>query len=141
MAESPGQTARLYAADTGPGSFIGARVAVTLAKTMAYAEGVQVLGAPSFDLISPDQTSVVPSRKGEFFIRRPGEEPFRASELPSEPFVGYGAGIENPFYPSAAGFARLGDLKAMDPFDLMPTYLIEPSISTPKTPYRTVGGV
>ncbi|HJP83334.1 MAG TPA: tRNA (adenosine(37)-N6)-threonylcarbamoyltransferase complex dimerization subunit type 1 TsaB, partial [Fimbriimonadaceae bacterium] len=50
----------LIVADLGPGSFTGVKVAVTLAKSLAFALSVQTAGATSFDLISTDQTAVLP---------------------------------------------------------------------------------
>jgi len=130
------KSATLFAADRGPGSFTGVKVAVTIAKTMAFAAGVKVVGADSFNLIDPDGTVVTPSKRGEWFIRRPGTEAIRQEELPEEPYLGFGPGIEPPRYPLASGFARLlPSLVEMEPELLVPNYLIEPSISAPKTPY------
>lgn len=129
------KVATLFAADLGPGSFTGMKVAVTIAKTMAFAEGVKTIGADSFDLIDPSGVVVMPSKRGEWFIRRVGQEPVRQEKLPDEPFLGYGPGIESSVYPQAAGFARLLErLSPIDPERLVPNYLIEPSISQPKTP-------
>lgn len=129
-----------FAADLGPGSFIGARVATTLAKTFAFAQGAMCYGATSFDLISPSQTVVFPSKKGEWFIRRIGEPLIRSTELPEEPYVGFGPGLEPVQYPEAAGFVHLSP-EEVEPERLMPFYAIEPSISLPKVPFRTPGGV
>jgi len=132
----------LFAADLGPGSFTGVKVAVTIAKTMAFAGGVKVIGADSFDLIDPDGTVVMPSKRGEWFVRRPGMEAIRQELLPSEPYSGFGPGIEPPQYPLASAFAQLLDkLTPMEPELLVPNYLIEPSISVPKTPYAERHGV
>jgi len=127
----------LFAADLGPGSFIGVRVGVTLAKTLAFATSKLCIGASSFDLITADRTVVMPSKKAEFFVRIPNAEVFRTDKLP-EPadFVGYGSGIEEPVYPNAARFASLLQrLPPMAPELLIPQYMIEPSISTPRKPY------
>jgi tRNA threonylcarbamoyladenosine biosynthesis protein TsaB len=125
-----------FAADLGPGSFTGVRVGVTLAKTLAYAHGTLAYGLDSFDLVSSGDVVVLPSKKGEFFVRQPGALPVRTTELPSGPFVGYGHERDENAYPSAAAFApRIATLKGCPPEKLVPAYLIEPSISTPKKPY------
>lgn len=113
----------LFAADLGPGSFTGVRVGIVLAKTLAWAQGARCAGADAFDLVSPDETVALPSRKGEWFVRVPGEPPVRTREAPSEVGV-----------PLASGFARLS-LIPISPYELVPAYLLEPSISKPKRDY------
>lgn len=69
------------AAGVGPGSYTGVRIAVTVAKTMAWAQGIPVYGfssmealawswsGPSYDA-QPDQTWIVPlldARRGQVF--------------------------------------------------------------------------
>ena len=131
----------LFVSDLGPGSFIGARVCVTLAKTLAYASEKPSSGADAFDLISPVQTVAIPSRKGEYFVRVPGNEPVRTAELPRE-VVGYGAAFETPMMPHAKRFAvLLPKLRPTEPELLLPEYLLEPSISVPKKPYGLEGRV
>ena len=119
---------RLFAADLGPGSFTGVRVGIVLAKTLAWAQGVACGGADAFDLVAPDRTVALPSRKGEWFVRVPGSPPERTREAPAE----IGA-------PLAAGFARLV-LDPVAPETLVPAYLLEPSISVPKVAYGRPGG-
>lgn len=132
--------ATLFAADLGPGSFTGVKVAVTIAKAMAFAQGVKCIGADSFDLISPDETVVLPSKRGEWFVRTPGHEPHRQPELPEEDFKGYGPGIDDQVFPTAARFAALlSRLEPIEPERLVPNYLIEPSISQPKKPLSPLG--
>ncbi len=126
----------LFAADTGPGSFTGVRVGIVLAKTLAFVHGAQCIGADAFDLVSKDQTVVMPSKKGEFFVRRIGEEPYRTKDLPTgEDFKGFGfPGGED--YPLASGFSRLlAQCEPETPEAFAPMYLIEPSISLPKRPF------
>jgi len=131
--------AELFAADLGPGSFTGVKVAVTIAKTLAFSKGKQVVGADSFDLIAPDRTVVMPSKKGEFFVRRANADPIRTPDLPDEDFVGFGPGVEPQTFPDAARFAALlPSLRPMAPEMLVPNYLIEPSISTPKSPLSAI---
>lgn len=130
----------LFCADLGPGSFTGTRVGIVLAKSLAYTLGKKCAGADCFDLMSPTKVAVMPSKRGEYFIRVPGEIPFRTVELPDGDFVGYGfEGGDKP--PSAAGFSLVLDkLVPVAAGEFVPDYLIEPSISTPKKPYRKVGG-
>jgi len=141
MAQEAGlrvEDADLFGADIGPGSFTGVRVGVTLAKTFGYLYGRPVAGATSFDLISPKEIVLLPSKKNEFFIRRPGLPPYRSVELPIESFVGFGPGIERQVYPEAARFVDL--LECLVPTGAMsfvPEYLIEPSISIPKKPFAS----
>lgn len=129
----------LFVADVGPGSFTGTRVGVVLAKTLAFAQSAKAAGIPSFDLISPNELVAVPSRKGEYFIRAPGKAPVRSSEVP-EGAVGYGPAFTEPLFPnpSACG-SLLNGLAVLEPERLVPEYLMEPSISQPKSPYRASG--
>lgn len=130
----------LFAADIGPGSFTGVRVGVMLAKSFAWTQGKPVAGADAFDLISPDRAVVLPSKKGEYFVRLPGEAPYRDAEAPADA-VGYGPDREPNTPPHAAGFALLVDrLERVDPLTFAPAYLIEPSISIPKKAYRVAEG-
>lgn len=134
------KSAELFLSDLGPGSFTGVKVGITLAKTLAFAQGKQVGGAQSFDLIDPQGVVVLPSKRGEWFVREPGKEPHRQTELPPTPFSGYGGDLENPTYPRAERFAQLvKGIRRSRPEDLLPEYLIEPSISVPKKPYSTPG--
>lgn len=121
----------LFVSDLGPGSFTGVKVGVTLAKTLAFARGKQTAGVSSFDLIDPVGVVVVPSKRGEWFVRRPGEAAFRSTVLPDEPYSGYGVGVEPLTYPRAERFAGLA-LNRVAAEVLTPSYLIEPSISVPK---------
>ncbi len=133
--------ATLFAADLGPGSFTGVKVAVTLAKTLAFAQKVLCIGSDSFDLIDADGTVVMPSKRGEWFLRRPGQAPTRQTELPEEAFTGFGPGIAEPVFPQAAKFAvLLKKLDSIEPEKLVPNYLIEPSISVPKKPLSPLRG-
>ena len=133
------EDAKLFASDVGPGSFTGVRAGVTVCKTMAYACGIRVVGADAFDLIDPRRPVAIPSRKGEHFLRLPGRRPAVTSNLP-EGVLGYGPAFESPRYPSAKAFASLLPAReATDPERLVPLYVAEPSISTPKDP-RVKGG-
>ena len=130
--------AELFLSDLGPGSFTGVKVGVTLAKTFALARGTLAGGANSFDLIDPNATVVLPSKRGEWFIRRPHESPMRTTELPREKIKGYGPSIEDPQYPKAENFSHLiASVRRIKPELLVPEYLMEPAISQPKKPYPT----
>ena len=129
--------ADVFAVDIGPGSFTGVRVGVTLAKMFGFLFGKPVTGATSFDLVSAAQTVVLPSKKGEFFVREPSCKPYRTLDLPEGEFVGFGPGFEPQTFPDAARFEALrGRLVLSDPIEFVPEYLIDPSISTPKKPFQ-----
>lgn len=128
---------QMFVADMGPGSFTGVRVGVTLAKTFGFLHSKPVAGISAFDLIAPDRTVVLPSKRGEFFIRRVGQPAVRSVDLPEEDFLGFGPGIEPEVFPESARVC--GQVPSLVPKDaalFVPEYLIEPSISTPKKPYR-----
>ena len=132
--------AKLFVADVGPGSFIGCRVGVTLAKSFGFANKRPVAGVSSFDMIDAKHTVAFPSKKGEYFVRRLGAEVVRVPELPSGKIVGYGPAFAEQTYPDAARVASLLEkITPTEPELLLPEYLIEPSISTPKTPYKREG--
>lgn len=68
----------LVAVDSGPGSFTGLRIAVTFAKTFAYATGADVLGVSSMDVLArqaaaarngpmPRLWSLVDAHRGQLF--------------------------------------------------------------------------
>ena len=118
----------LFAADLGPGSFTGVRVGIVLAKTLAWSQNAWCAGVDAFDLVDPLGVVALPSRKGEWFVRTPGAGLDRTREEP--PAVGV---------PRASGFARLA-LTPITPYELLPAYLLEPSISTPKRDYRRPNG-
>ena len=130
------EDATLFCADIGPGSFTGVRVGVTLAKSFGFLYNRPVAGGNSFDLISRDLITVLPSKKGEFFVRVPGQDPVRTIDLPTESYVGFGPGVDPVTYPDAARFSLLvKDLIPVDAGSFVPKYLIEPSISIPKKPF------
>jgi len=131
----------LFVADLGPGSFTGTRVGVTLAKSLGYAHAKPCAGVTSFDLISTERVVVFPSKRGEWFVRIPGKEITR-TELPLEELrklhpelIGFGPGLEPLTYPTAQNVRSVvRELKPVSAAELLPVYLIEPSISTPKKP-------
>lgn len=133
------ESATGFVADVGPGSFTGVRVGVTLAKTFGYLGSVPTAGVPAFDLISRELPAVVPNRKGEWFLRLPGQTAELVRELPAE-FVGYGAGDPETFPDPARVAGLLGKLRWVGAEALTPAYLVEPSISQPKRAYGVLGG-
>jgi len=126
----------VYVADTGPGSFIGVRVAVTLAKSLAWASGRLCSGVSAFDLIAPDALVAFPSKRGEYFVR--SATGVELSKQVPEGATGFGPDFETPAYPDLRNLRYLWDrIQPTEPALLLPEYIIEPSISTPKTPYAT----
>lgn len=121
-----------FVADVGPGGFSGTRVGVTLAKTLGFAKGVKVAGVDAFDLITSAAAVAVPVRRGTYLVREPG----RAASLTMgvEGSVGYGPAFESPTFPLAER-AIPSRLVWIEPEALLPVYLVEPSISTPKKPF------
>ncbi len=59
----------------GPGSFTGVRIAVSYAKSLAYASGIPLVGISSYDALEPDDAplpvlTVVHGRRGVICARR-----------------------------------------------------------------------
>lgn len=126
--------------DEGPGGFTGVKVGVTFAKTLAWANKLDLWSVSAFDLISPGTAVVVPSKKGQWYLRTLGSAPeIINGDLPSN-VCGYGTGVENPIYPKASRAyddgVRLTQVEAMA---AVPIYLAEPSVSTPKNPHVLKG--
>jgi tRNA threonylcarbamoyladenosine biosynthesis protein TsaB len=118
---------RLFVADIGPGSFTGVKVAVTMAKSLAFAGHLPVAGVTSFDLVDAERTVAIPSKKGESFVRVPGNE----ATIESEVAEGCIQGVE-PLAERAA--PMLASLEQTRPELLVPLYIAEPSISKPRDP-------
>jgi hypothetical protein len=122
-------------ADVGPGSFTGVRVGVTFAKAVAWAQSLPVAGVDSFDLIDPAGLVAVPCRKKQYLLREPGQEP-SVVDAPPPGCVGYGETFALPRHPDAANVCKvLAKLELTDPERLVPRYVLEPGISTPRRPY------
>ncbi|MBS1705625.1 MAG: tRNA (adenosine(37)-N6)-threonylcarbamoyltransferase complex dimerization subunit type 1 TsaB [Armatimonadetes bacterium] len=127
-------------ADLGPGSFTGVRVGVALAKSLAYSRALPVSGVGANKLIAQTGLVVFPSRKGEWYIFSCDDEPVRSAVPPEGDFVGFGPGIDPQVFPSAANVAwYVRELVWGKPESLLPNYVMEPSISTPKRPLSGVG--
>lgn len=120
-----------YGADVGPGSFTGVKVGVTIAKMLAFARGKKVAAFSAFDLISAERAGV-PSRKGNYLLKGASEEVL-AAELSGA--IGYGPDFAEQNYPLAAHAAGL-PFELIEPEQLVPNYVLEPSISKPKVAYR-----
>lgn len=125
-----------YVVDTGPGSFAGTRVAVMMAKALAWQHSKPIAGISAFDLISITEPVVIPNKRGESFLRMPGEEVtmVKTGDPIPDGSVGYGERIAEPTFPDASR-ARLDGLVWTDAMNFSMSYLVEPSISTPKKPY------
>ena len=116
----------LYVADVGPGSFTGVKVGVTIVKTLAYVEGVNVAGISSFDLINPLGPAAVGSRKGKVLVRDVGET--AEVDIDDPRAVAAIKGV-----PTAENAAKMfEELQPISPMELLPNYVLEPNISTPK---------
>ncbi|MBL8066432.1 MAG: tRNA (adenosine(37)-N6)-threonylcarbamoyltransferase complex dimerization subunit type 1 TsaB [Chthonomonadaceae bacterium] len=112
------------AVDSGPGGFTSTRVGVTFAKTLAWTLGVNAVPVTSFDLVDPEMTVCLPSKKGWVYRRVPGQA---IEAIPSECMA--------EAVPSARNYeklVRLGRTSPIDPRLIVPNYVAEPSISKPK---------
>lgn len=131
--------ARGFVADIGPGSFTGVKVGVTIVKSFGLGFDKQVAGISSFDLIATDRVVAIANVSGRFFVRHPGDEGYLQEGLPECDFVGYGKGLEKAHYPVAANAGvTVANLVWMRPEALVPLYIAEPSISTPKQAYGSL---
>ncbi len=143
---------RLFVADSGPGSFVGIRVGITLAKSLGKVLGRQCASISAFDLIDPSRAAAIPRRKGEWWLRLPGEEPLAVSDdallrrlaidsSGARAVSGYGSQFSEPTFPIADRAGPLLQLLRPEaPEALLPMYLAEPSISTPKRPFGLAPG-
>ncbi len=132
------QDIELFGADLGPGSFTGVRVGVTVTKTLAFTMQKRVAGFSAFDLIAATGARRIPARRGAFLYTANGNEPIELPESDSrlENAVGYGGSFKTQFYPSAARAGEFFEsMNVIPPEQLLPEYILEPSISTPKKPF------
>lgn len=132
----------IFAADVGPGSFTGAKVGVTIAKSLAYALEKKAAALSAFDLICPPPNSApvaIPCRKHNYLLRETPDAPpiLVAGDDPRlETAIGYGTIFPDPAYPLPENAAPLYSLLVpVSPELLVPEYVLEPSISRPKKPY------
>ena len=126
----------VFAADLGPGSFTGVKVAVTLAKSLAFSLDKRAAGFSAFDLIAHGGTAAVPSRRGWYLLRKPDGEPLevRSGDDRLKRAKGYGDAFETETLPLAER-AEFASLHALSPAALVPEYVLEPGTSLPKTPF------
>jgi tRNA A37 threonylcarbamoyladenosine modification protein TsaB len=114
-----------FAADVGPGSFTGTRVGVTLAKTFAYRYKKTCFAIDAFNLIDPERPVAIRNRVGEWFLRDPGQIAKLVTDYPED-------AIQD--CPHAQNFLRRYAMERAA-MELVPEYLVEPSISVPKNPF------
>lgn len=126
---------RTIVVDTGPGSFTGVKVGVTMAKIWAELAGAELRAISSFDLIDPAAIVALPLRTGMWLLRHPGREAEVVDELPSGLVPAYGRdGGRCPR--AASAFHRLEFSHVAGALDLVPAYVAEPNISVPKVAFR-----
>jgi len=118
-----------FVADVGPGSFTGVKVGLAMVKSWGYARQVPVAGVSAFDLVDPESPVALPSRRGESYLRVPGQTPtvVATADLPHGTIVGIA--------PDAATVgASLSSLVWVEAALLSGNYVSEPSISQAKRP-------
>jgi len=131
----PGRDISGLVSDIGPGSFIGARVGITLVKVLAEMHQVDCGGVSAFDLISSTETVAIPNRKSDWCLRSPGQPMLVTAEIP-ESAIFYRTGNPASVYPAAhrAG-ALLASVSWQSALDFLPVNEVPPSISQPAQPF------
>lgn len=131
----PNQPITGFVSDIGPGSFIGARVGITLVKVMAEMHQVFCAGVSAFDLISPGDAVAIPNRKSDWCLRLPGQPMKVTVDIP-ETAKFYRTGNPASVYPAAhrAG-PLLSGLSWQSALDFLPINEVPPSISQPSQPF------
>ncbi|GMV88539.1 MAG: hypothetical protein AMXMBFR81_14700 [Chthonomonas sp.] len=128
----PKAAVRSVVADVGPGGFTAVRIGVTFAKTWAHFERAELRAISAFDLISPLGIAVIGVRRGSYVLRVPGEPLSSVLEVP-DGVPGHGVGVLQPTYPHASRYVPSAS-RLSEALSLVPEYILEPSISTPKRP-------
>jgi len=132
---APNESITGFVSDIGPGSFIGARVGITLVKVLAEMSAVLCAGIPAFDLISLTDPVAIPNRKSDWCLRIPGQPMVVTTEIPRDALF-YRAGNPGSTYPLAARAGQmLPGLQWKSAVDFVPINEIPPSISQPSQPY------
>lgn len=122
--------------DVGPGSFSGVKVGVTMAKMWSWSMKIPLYPITSFDLIDRNGDVAIGSKVGEVFLRRAdGEVEIVPTTSLDASTVGYWRGQSGmgsmPLFDENL-LKDMGLISPVDPAELMPFYVGQPSISQPK---------
>ena len=133
----PNQPITGFVSDIGPGSFIGARVGITLVKVMAEMLQVSCGGVSAFDLISSTDIVAIPNRKTDWCLRLPGQPMQVTSEIPDSATF-YRTGNPASVFPAAhRAAALLSGISWQSGLEFLPINEVPPSISQPSQPFAT----
>lgn len=127
--------------DVGPGSFTGVRVGVTIGKMLAHLESLPIFAVSAFDLLGSGPVAI-PSKKGEVYLRVPGEEPgtIKVAEAMEVSGILFADDAE---LSQLFSFLPVDRLEESDALSLTPLYVASPSISQAKQSHimgETFGG-
>ncbi|MCC6402480.1 MAG: hypothetical protein IT207_00550 [Fimbriimonadaceae bacterium] len=126
-----GEKPERIAVDVGPGGFTAVRTGMALGKSLAWAWGLELAALSAFDLVSRTGPVAIPAKKGSWWLRAPGLPPVLVTD-PGDA-TGYGLPSGLGCYPFAREASSLLDTLVWgDPAGVLPDYLAEPTISTPK---------
>lgn len=120
--------------DWGPGSFSGVKVAVTMAKSWAVAQPVPIYATFSHDLYATEACVAIEHKSGSYYVRRPGSDPVNEDSMPLDASIVVAAKATD-ISPSFSNAILANWHGPYDAVNFVPSYLVEPSISLPKTPY------